>query len=82
MVPDKADRLMSPSRCHRHPFVLQIELLPPGAGPAGEDVVASLYGSDVVLSNAKNGQVIRVISCGEGEVRRRRLAVSLVCVWF
>jgi len=59
--------------------LLQIELLPPGAGPAGEDVVASLYGSDVVLSNAKNGQVIRVISCGEGEVRRRRLAVSLVC---
>lgn len=31
--------------------------------------MASLYGSDVVLSKARNGQVIRVISCGEGEVR-------------
>lgn len=55
------------------PSIAQIELLPHGVGPAGEDVVASLYGSDVVLSNARNGQVIRLISCGEGEVRAPRL---------
>lgn len=57
--------LFNPSNQPYH----QIELLVPGAGPKGEDVVASLYGSDVVLSNTRNGQVIRVISCGEGEVR-------------
>lgn len=34
-------------------------------------MVASLYGSDVVLSNARNGQIVRLISCGEGEVRAR-----------
>lgn len=71
-----------------HPTPIQIELLAPGAGPKGEDVMASLYGSDVVLSNARNGQVIRVISCGEGEVRcvyvcwdACRLGVVCVCMY-
>lgn len=34
-----------------------------------EELVATLYGSDVVLSSVKNGQVVAVISCGQGEVR-------------
>ncbi len=36
---------------------------------AEEELVATLYGSDVVLSSVKNGQMVAVISCGEGEVR-------------
>lgn len=37
---------------------------------AGEDeLVVTMYGSDVILSNVKNGQVVAIISCGEGEVR-------------
>jgi hypothetical protein len=44
-------------------------------------VVASLYGSDVVLSNARNGQVIRVITCGEGEVCLGLCVVLFCLVW-
>jgi hypothetical protein len=41
-----------------------------GAEAAGEDeLVVTMYGSDVILSNVKNGQVVAIISCGEGEVR-------------
>ena len=28
-----------------------------------------MYGSDVILSSVHNGQVVAIISCGEGEVR-------------
>ena len=41
-----------------------------GPEAAGEDeLVVTMYGSDVILSNVKNGQVVAIISCGEGEVR-------------
>jgi len=47
---------------------------PPLIGEVGADVgenelVVTMYGSDVILSDVKNGQVVALISCGEGEVR-------------
>jgi len=42
--------------------IMQIQLSPT------EEYVACLFGSDVVFANTKNGQVIKTLSMGEGEV--------------
>lgn len=45
----------------------QVELSPE------EDYVACMFGDDVVFADAKNGQVIKTLSCGEGEVWNGRV---------
>jgi len=38
-----------------------------------EEYLVTMYGSDVVLSDVENGQVVALISCGEGEVRELQI---------
>lgn len=67
----------------------QVALLvpPPPLGEVGaeaveNELVVTMYGSDVILSNVKNGQVVAIISCGEGEVRLSFRLLCFVCSIF